>query len=81
MLLKRRKKRKWQFLLQFMSRGLRKAKEEFLSCDIEMYTKINVGTSVDFFYHHKRKSNVDSQRTLKGYRLVAINLQCNNYKI
>ena len=33
------------------------------------------------FYHHKRKSNVDIQGTLKGYRLVAINLQCNNYKI
>ena len=31
--------------------------------------------------HHKRKSNVGSQGTLNGYRLVAINLQCNNYKI
>ena len=28
-----------------------------------------------FCYHHKRKSNVDSQGTLKVYRLVAINLQ------
>ena len=53
MLLKRRKKRKGQervlhkYILQIMSRGLLKSKKGFLSCDIEIDTKINVGTSVD----------------------------------
>ena len=38
------------------------------------YLDQNGSLVIYFFFYHKRNSNVDSQGSLKGYRLVAINL-------
>ena len=42
-----------------ITRGLLKSKQGFLSCDIEMTTKINVGASVESFGHRLEKGTED----------------------
>ena len=93
-MLKRRKKRKGQvrvphkYIIQVISRGLLKSKRGFLSCDIEMDTKINVGASIDALLDDgvlsapsKTEIPVGEKRLCGATEKISVNFNIENMKI